>query len=80
MRNINHIVIQLEDAPGMAEFFQRRDFIDRATGIAPLQDDDIRRLTLDFNDRRQAVTNTPFGPVRRFQLYQRLTHAVMANG
>ncbi|MCY1455038.1 hypothetical protein D9M71_721440 [compost metagenome] len=80
VRNVDHEVIQLIDASRTGVFLQARDFVDRTFGIAPLQDDHVRRMALDFDDGRQVVMNAPMRPAGGLQFDQRLRDPIMANG
>ncbi|MNM68957.1 hypothetical protein D3C81_805340 [compost metagenome] len=80
VRNVDHEIIELIDAPRAGVFLQARDFVDRTFGIAPLQDDHVRRMALDFDDGRQVVMNAPMRPAGGLQFDQRLRDPIMANG
>ncbi|MNF95109.1 hypothetical protein D3C84_778470 [compost metagenome] len=80
LRNVDDIVIELEDPESPGAVFDSLHFIHRALTVAPLQNDDVRRLALQLNVRRRMVRKITEHLTRSFQLQKRLGDTVMAYG
>ncbi|MNC77522.1 hypothetical protein D3C75_1294910 [compost metagenome] len=68
MRDIDDIVIQFIDSPRIGIGSQQRNIINQPFRVPALDDNNVRRLTLNLNDGRHEVMNFPLDSSGSFKL------------